>query len=95
MKVDKLAVSSSTPGLFYRVQLEYQCECPGFTYRGRCRHVLEAALEVLDPQHRTHRYPHQTARHREGQHLQPPTSRPNVQTHQTPAERSRPGRVGE
>lgn len=42
--------SSSSPGKFYRVTFgragHLECDCPGFAYRGQCKHVREARSQT-------------------------------------------------
>ncbi|MDE0266645.1 MAG: hypothetical protein OXK17_06465 [Thaumarchaeota archaeon] len=45
------ARSASTPGLTYLVEVNLDtgfgsCECPGYAFRGRCRHVDEARQDA-------------------------------------------------
>lgn len=37
-KTDGIKVAGSKPGVFYTV-LDGRCDCPGFKYRGFCKHV--------------------------------------------------------
>ena len=39
-----LVASASAPGTYYQVTLEGTCTCPGFYYRGTCRHLTEAGI---------------------------------------------------
>ena len=41
---DVVEVAGSKPGVVYYINLsEGTCTCPGYTYRGTCKHVAEAA----------------------------------------------------
>jgi hypothetical protein len=45
-----LIASKSSPGAWHAVRLD-RCDCPGFTYRGTCRHIraLASYLNVDEP----------------------------------------------
>jgi hypothetical protein len=62
---EKFILSESEPGKVYNVWVsmpgdppeEYICSCPGFTYRGRCKHQHQIELckwhELIGPEKQT------------------------------------------